>query len=580
MIAHKGYGKAADYWSLGCIFYEMLAGRTPFHSKLGEKDILRKILSERIKMPQGITSHACKVVKGLLNRNPQDRLGASRSSMFHIGGVAGLKQMEFFQGISWSKLERKEMEPPTRFLVDNDTDVKHFHEEFIKMDIPPSVIHMTLDHFQPRRCDSQHFRGFSFIQEEFILPDRNMEELEKYWNDIDIDGESASTIDIISEDPMITNGNNHQKKKRPPRKKNKNKGGAGADGSDNNNNELESKDQLDQNNNTVSGDNSAVDEEAAKADSYIVSNCNSEEAAFESKSTMADVVTELLPVKDPDLSVNASKDPSKANQNLAMDDSQSLHSTATVTGTSLEKLLLTPRSPQEYNNNPASVYVPPSLRLKKEQQSQAALMNSFKPAPMYMNSPRRTTEQYSSSPRVDSSVVSSRQCQTAKAVLPQSTLIKSNDCNIPKPFPGSWAAKASSSTTRIIAAPTSCLVPSLTKNSNQNNSSSSSIKPKNTFVDAQSKVNTGVKRQGILETQTMTKPPIVKEEGDVIVTMDWPTLGGATPTTNNKLPSSTIDATTMKKPQGVWGSNTKPSGVVAPTVRSGSAWNNTNGSKA
>ena len=66
MIARKGYGRAADYWSLGCIAYEMLSGEPPFVSKLGSKDLFRKIMSERVKMPDLSTPAACKLLKGLL----------------------------------------------------------------------------------------------------------------------------------------------------------------------------------------------------------------------------------------------------------------------------------------------------------------------------------------------------------------------------------------------------------------------------------------------------------------------------------------------------------------------------------
>lgn len=42
------------------------------------------------------------------------------------------------------------------------------------MGLPRSVIEMSHEHFKPRRCQSGAFRGFSFIQDDFVLPDRDV----------------------------------------------------------------------------------------------------------------------------------------------------------------------------------------------------------------------------------------------------------------------------------------------------------------------------------------------------------------------------------------------------------------------
>lgn len=124
-------------------------------------------------------------------------------------------------------LEHKEQEPPAIFAVEDDIDAAHFHAEFTTMPLPRSVVDMSSERFLPRRVQSDAFRGFSFVHDDFLLPARDEQEEKSYWDSVEDDGESASECasSKMGEEEQVLEAE-PPKKKRPPRKRKKKKGNA------------------------------------------------------------------------------------------------------------------------------------------------------------------------------------------------------------------------------------------------------------------------------------------------------------------------------------------------------------------
>ncbi|KAF5747684.1 serine/threonine-protein kinase [Tripterygium wilfordii] len=103
IVQGKGHDKAADWWSVGILLYEMLTGKAPF---VGNREkIQQKIVKEKIKLPAFLTSEAHSLLKGLLNKDPSKRLGSGPC------GTEEIRRHKWFKPINWKKLEAKEIKP-------------------------------------------------------------------------------------------------------------------------------------------------------------------------------------------------------------------------------------------------------------------------------------------------------------------------------------------------------------------------------------------------------------------------------------------------------------------------------------
>jgi serine/threonine protein kinase len=151
LLQGKGYGKEIDWWSLGTLIYEMLTGLPPFWDE--DEDVMhRRILSAPLKLPNYLSPHVKDLLKGLLHRNPAERLGAG------INGAQAIKKHPWFRSIDWEKLERKEVSTPFKPHLSSLLDMRYFDQQLAAEQPMLSVCSVRAT----SELDQRIFAGFSY----------------------------------------------------------------------------------------------------------------------------------------------------------------------------------------------------------------------------------------------------------------------------------------------------------------------------------------------------------------------------------------------------------------------------------
>ncbi|KAJ3089828.1 camp-dependent protein kinase catalytic subunit [Quaeritorhiza haematococci] len=135
IIQSKGYGKAVDWWALGVLIYEMLAGHPPFYDEDHFK-LYEKILACKPKFPAHFDPNAKDLVKRLLTADLTKRYGNLK------GGSSDIKKHKWFAGIDWAKLRNLQIAAPYVPPSKGDGDTSNFdpypedYEPYGVMNIP------------------------------------------------------------------------------------------------------------------------------------------------------------------------------------------------------------------------------------------------------------------------------------------------------------------------------------------------------------------------------------------------------------------------------------------------------------
>lgn len=158
MIRGQSYGAQVDWWSIGCLAYEMLIGQPPFYDQ-DAMTVYRAAIKEDVKFPPqyNFAPEVTDCLLQLLTKDPAKRLGAN-------GDLEEVKRHPFFAPINWADLEAKKIAMPWKPAIKSETDVSQYDAEFTTQ----STDRTYHDPSQVTASVQEQFVGFSCVQGDVI----------------------------------------------------------------------------------------------------------------------------------------------------------------------------------------------------------------------------------------------------------------------------------------------------------------------------------------------------------------------------------------------------------------------------
>eukprot|EP00092_Neocalanus_flemingeri_P021150 GFUD01022924.1.p1 GENE.GFUD01022924.1~~GFUD01022924.1.p1 ORF type:complete len:664 (+),score=141.22 GFUD01022924.1:113-2104(+) len=153
IVLGKKYGASVDWWALGVLTYEMIAGRSPFSSQ-DEEELFKKIRKDSVKFPKWLSLSAQNLIGQFLRKDPETRLGSLSNN--------NVQGHNFFESINWNNLKEGKVEPPFKPKLKGSLDTNNFDEDFTKE--LPYLEDVEMSKEMQDMCETA-FQGFSFYNQ-------------------------------------------------------------------------------------------------------------------------------------------------------------------------------------------------------------------------------------------------------------------------------------------------------------------------------------------------------------------------------------------------------------------------------
>lgn len=158
ILKGESYSYEVDWWSLGCISFDLLTGNPPFTGN-NNKKIMDKILASKknLKFPFYLSLDAKDFLRKLLTVNVDKRYNLDDDNTFNK-----IKQHRFFRNVNWKDLESNSSNvlPPILPIITNPILAENFDKEFTEMNFTPPLNKVN--------NDILYVKDFTFTNDKFL----------------------------------------------------------------------------------------------------------------------------------------------------------------------------------------------------------------------------------------------------------------------------------------------------------------------------------------------------------------------------------------------------------------------------